>query len=118
MDRLSVLFLVGCVVSAPDAQDTGAKDSSTETNECPDILSKDEFIDPWREAFCSWNVACGILAYGDSMEHCYELTTGIEDRCIDLCKTKAVLDIAQAAAADPDCEAGSVEGIAVPYCEE
>lgn len=118
MGSLPLLLALGCI--AIEAGDSGnpSGDSGDDSGRCAGYLAEDDFVDPWREAFCSWNVQCGTLAYGESMDRCFELTASTKDRCLDLCETGPVLEAMQAEAAEPDCDAGLPEDVAVPYCDE
>jgi len=114
---LVLLLLSGCVTNAPTDDSAPTATDSTDTGRCPGYLAKEDFIDPWYQAFCEWNVACGTLWYGESMEKCLAMGGPDSDRCMDLCETGPALAAMQAAAADPDCS-HVPDAVAVPYCEE
>lgn len=114
---LVLLLLSGCVTNAPPDESAPTATEPADTGRCPGYLSKEDFIDPWYQGFCEWNVACEIPWVGDSMEKCLTLGGPDADRCMDLCATGPALAAMQAAAADPDCS-HSPDGTAVPYCEE
>lgn len=117
---LSALFIAACVVEPTDSggKDSVGEDTAADTaGACNDGMTKEEWIEAWDLAFCTWAVACERPSYGDSMERCYELSRGKDDRCIDECRAADALAAMQAHEASGSCESAPPEA-AVPFCEE
>lgn len=111
--------MVACVAEKKESSlmDTAAETAADTAAACNDGMTKEEWIEAWRQSFCNSAVVCAVPVYGESMERCYENTTGPIDRCIDECRTAEVLAAMQAYEASGSCD-GLPSEAGVPYCTE
>lgn len=120
-----VWLVAGLGACIAEKAETAEADTSVDSGDsagdtaagCNDFMTKDEWIEAWRQAFCTWAIQCERPVYGESMERCYENTTGPIDRCLDECRTADALAAMQAHLASGSCESAPTEA-GVPYCDE